>query len=52
MSTAEIDILYLLNLKRMKKAENNYVSSMEFTNALNKYIPSLVLQQWMSKIES
>ena len=36
----------------MKKSENNYVTSMEFTNALNKYIPSLVLQQWMSKIEN
>ena len=35
----------------MKKAENNYATSMEFTNALNKYIPSLVLQQWINKID-
>lgn len=36
----------------MKKGEANYVTSMEFTNALNKYIPSLVLSQWISKLDS
>lgn len=36
----------------MKKSEANYVTSMEFTNALNKYIPSLVLSQWVSKLDN
>jgi len=36
------DVCYY-NSNKMKKTENNYVTSMEFTNALNKYIPSLVL---------
>lgn len=35
----------------MKKTENNYLASNEFINSLNKYIPSLVLQQWIQKTD-
>jgi len=35
----------------MNKGDRNYLTSMEFTNALNKYIPSLVLSQWISKLQ-
>ena len=34
----------------MNKGDRNYLTSMDFTNALNKYIPSLVLSQWISKL--
>lgn len=36
----------------MKKIEQSTtISSVEFLNSLNKYIPSLVLSQWISKAD-